>query len=203
MNTSKDHNPIEHFQKWFHEVDLAYPEQETNAMLFSTIGLDGFPKSRIVLLKRFTWEGFIFFTNYNSDKGKAISNNNHVSISFNWEAAKREVLIMGNAEKIPENLSEGYFESRPEGSKLSTWVSKQSEVIPSRKVLDDDLKYYENKFKHKDIPKPEYWGGYIVKPKIMEFTEHDSLVRFGRVTRYALQSDFNWSKEIAFISENT
>ncbi|GAA4272847.1 pyridoxamine 5'-phosphate oxidase [Aquimarina gracilis] len=198
MNASKDHNPIEHFQKWFHEVDTQFPEEETNAMFLSTIGKDGFPKSRIVLLKRFTWEGFIFFTNYNSEKGKAIAQNDRVSISFHWASAKREVFISGKAEKIPNNLSEGYFESRPEGSKLSTWVSNQSETIASRKVLDDRLKHFESKFKNKTIPKPEYWGGYIIKPYTLEFIENPKSARFCMVTKYTLQQDYSWSKHINY-----
>ncbi len=199
MNASEDHNPIEHFQKWFHEVETAHPKDEANAMQLSTIGLDGFPKSRIVLLKRFTWEGFIFFTNYNSEKGYAIAKNNKVSISFNWIASKREVSIMGKAEKIPNNLSEGYFESRPEGSKLSAWASNQSAIIPSRKVLKDRLEDFENKFKNKSIPKPEYWGGYIVKPYIMKFIEHETLMGFNKVITYKLQPNYEWSKNITFI----
>ncbi len=198
MSISNDYNPIEHFQRWFHKIDLEYPEDETNAMLLSTIGIDGFPKSRIVLLKRFTWEGFVFFTNYNSEKGKAIAANNNVSLTFNWKAAKREIHIAGKAEKITENLSEGYFESRPEGSKLSTWVSDQSEVIPSRKILDDRLKHFAEKFKNKNIPKPEYWGGYIIKPNLIEFIKHEPLVGFSQITKYVLQPDYKWSKQIRF-----
>ncbi|MBQ0734774.1 pyridoxamine 5'-phosphate oxidase [Aquimarina celericrescens] len=199
MSSSKDHNPVEHFQKWFHEVETAHPEDEANAMQLSTIGLDGFPKSRIVLLKRFTWEGFIFFTNYNSEKGMAITKNNKVSISFNWIASKREVSIMGKAEKIPNNLSEGYFESRPKGSKLSAWASNQSAIIPSRKILEDRLEDFKNKFKNKSIPKPEYWGGYIVKPFIMKFIEHEALMGFNKVITYKLQPNYEWSKNITFI----
>ncbi|MEW7290009.1 pyridoxamine 5'-phosphate oxidase [Aquimarina sp. 2304DJ70-9] len=198
MSSPNDHNPIQHFQRWFQEVDIAHPEDEANAMLLSTIGIDGFPKSRIVLLKRFTWEGFIFFTNYNSEKGRAIAVNNNASISFNWVASKREILISGKVEKIAKNLSEGYFKSRPEGSKLSTWISKQSEVISSRKILEDRLKYYETKFKNKNIPKPEYWGGYIIKPNLMEFIKHDPLVGLSQITKYVLQPDYSWSKQIYF-----
>ncbi len=198
MNSTNDYNPIAHFQKWFHEVDMAHPEDEVNTMLLSTIGLDGFPKNRIVLLKRFTWEGFVFFTNYNSDKGKAIAKNNKVSVVFNWSSSRREVLIIGKAEKLPKNLSEGYFESRPRGSKLSAWASQQSDVIPSREVLDDRLMYYELNFKNKTIPKPEHWGGYIIKPSQIRFIEHDRLVGFSRITQYDLQSDYSWSKEIKY-----
>ncbi len=199
MSIPNDHNPIEHFQRWFHEVDIAHPEDETNTMLLSTMGLDGYPKNRIVLLKRFTWEGFIFFTNYDSEKGKAIEKNNHVSASFNWATSKREVYIMGRAEKIAENLSEGYFESRPEGSKLSAWVSKQSDIISSREVLDERLRFYEVKFKNKNIPKPKYWGGYIIKPNAIKFIESDPLVGFKRIIKYKLQPDYIWSKSVEFI----
>ena len=198
MKNTGDHNPIEHFQQWFYEVDRTYPEQETNAMLLSTIGLDRFPKSRIVLLKRFTWEGFIFFTNYNSEKGKAIEMNNNVSILFNWNTSKRKIMISGKAEKIAKNLSEGYFDSRPEGSKLSAWISHQSEIIPSRKVLENRLKKYETKFRNTIIPKPTYWGGYIIKPSQIEFEEYNPFEDFTRVINYKLQSDYSWSKKITF-----
>jgi pyridoxamine 5'-phosphate oxidase len=187
-----NHNPIQHFQQWFYEVDKTHPQDEANAMLLSTIGVDGFPKSRIVLLKRFTWEGFIFFTNYNSEKGKAIAQNNKVAIAFNWAAAKKNVLIEGEAEKIAKNLSEGYFESRPEGSKLSAWASDQSKVVSSRKVLENQLKHYETKFKNQMIPKPEHWGGYIIRPNKFEFIEHHVKEGFSHNTKYKLQPDYNW-----------
>lgn len=194
MSTSEDYNPIEHFQQWYYEVEKAHPEDETNVMLLSTVGLDGFPKSRIVLLKRFTWEGFYFFTNYHSEKGKAIATNNKVSISFLWKKSKREVFISGKAEKIAENLSEGYFESRPLGSQLGAWASKQSEVVSSRKVLDNSLKHYENKYKNTPVPKPENWGGYLIKPEEIEFADHnpDNTASI----QYKLQKDYSWSREV-------
>lgn len=198
MNTSDDHNPIQHFQQWFYEIDKAYPEDEVNAMLLSTIGIDGFPKSRIVLLKRFTWEGFIFFTNYNSEKGKAIAKHNKVSIAFNWAAAKKEVIIEGEAKKIANNLSEGYFESRPKGSKLGAWASNQSEVVSSRKVLEKQLKEYEIKFQNQDIPKPKHWGGYLIIPNRFEFIEHNLKEKFNNITTYKLQSDYNWTRNTQY-----
>lgn len=196
MEISKNHNPIEHFQQWFHEVLNSHPEDEVNAMQLATIGIDGFPKSRIVLLKRFTWEGFIFFTNYKSEKGKAIANNNRTSLSFNWHKSKREVRVYGHTEKISENLSEGYFESRPRGSRLGAWVSKQSTVISSKTVLDRRMEQFEQKFKNKDIPKPTYWGGYIVKPIQMEFVKYNSLTTEHEVIKYTLQQDYSWLKTI-------
>ncbi|MGB1309200.1 MAG: pyridoxine/pyridoxamine 5'-phosphate oxidase, partial [Oceanihabitans sp.] len=124
-------NPMELFQKWFYAVDANFPEEETNAMTVSTIGLDGFPKNRVVLLKKYTYEGFIFYTNYKSEKGKAIAANPNVCLSFFWAAAERQVIIKGTAEKLAENLSDGYFESRPRGSQLGAIVSNQSEIIRS------------------------------------------------------------------------
>lgn len=201
LDSSQEHNPMQLFQQWFYEVDKTYPEIEVNAMLFSTIGVDGFPKSRIVLLKRFTWEGYIFFTNYNSEKGKAIAQNNKVSILFNWAVAKREVLISGKAEKIAKNLSEGYFESRPEGSKLSAWASNQSEVVSSRKILDDQLKQYEIKFQNQAIPKPSNWGGYLIRPDKIEFIEYSPLTGLKCTTKYKLLPDYNWSKHTHYTNK--
>ena len=115
-------NPMELFQKWFYEVEESDGDTEVNAVTVSTIGADGFPKSRVVLLKKFTWEGFIFFTNYRSEKGKAIALNPNVCLSFFWQGIERQVIIKGVAEKLSENLSDGYFESRPDGSKLGAWA---------------------------------------------------------------------------------
>jgi pyridoxamine 5'-phosphate oxidase len=184
-------NPLEVFQKWFHEVDENFDMGETNAMTLSTIGLDGFPKSRVVLLKKYTYEGFIFYTNYESEKGKAILNNPNVCISFFWPAAERQIIIKGKAEKIATNLSDGYFESRPRGSQLGALVSNQSDTIESRAILEDRLKQLEIKFEGKEIPRPDFWGGFIVKPVEMEFWQgrpnrlHDRL-------RFQLDADYNW-----------
>ena len=126
-------NPIELFRNWFIEVETHYPVEEVNAMTLATIGLDEFPKSRVVLLKKYTHEGFIFYTNYNSEKGKAIAANPNVCLSFFWPSAERQIIIKGTAEKIAPNLSDGYFESRPRGSQLGALISNQSEVINNRR----------------------------------------------------------------------
>ena len=162
-------NPLELFRNWFNEVDQHFPEDETNAMTISTIGIDGFPKNRVVLLKKFTFEGFIFYTNYLSEKGKAIEHNPNVCLSFFWHGAERQIIIKGKAEKIAANLSDGYFESRPKGSQLGAIASNQSEVIPNRQFLEDKLKALEKEYTSKEIVRPEFWGGYMVKPISIEF----------------------------------
>ncbi len=139
-------NPMELFQKWFFEADEFEGMEEANAMSVSSIGLDGFPKTRIVLLKKFTWEGFIFYTNYMSEKGRAIAANPNLCLNLFWQGLERQIIIKGVAEKIAPNLSDGYFESRPDGSKLGAWASNQSEVADSRRVLDEKLEFYEKKF---------------------------------------------------------
>ncbi len=187
-------NPIELFRDWFLAADESNFVHEANAMNISTIGLDGFPKNRMVLLKKFTWEGFIFYSNYNSEKGKAIAGNSNVCLSFFWQTSERQIIIKGVAEKLPENLSDGYFESRPDGSKLGAWASNQSEVVSSRDELDKTLKDYETKFRNSEILRPENWGGYIVKPISIEFWQGRPNRMHDRI-RYTLQADFNWKKE--------
>ncbi|POS02067.1 pyridoxamine 5'-phosphate oxidase [Flavobacterium croceum DSM 17960] len=187
-------DPINLFHKWFYETEDFGGVDEVNAMTLSTVGLDGFPKSRVVLLKKFNEEGFVFYTNYNSEKGKSILQNPKVCLSFFWPSIERQVIIKGIAQKTSENISDNYFASRPDGSKLGAIASNQSEVIPNRAFLEDKLHALEKEFEGKEIPRPKYWGGFLVIPHEVEFWQGRPNRLHDRI-RFTLQPDYNWKIE--------
>lgn len=189
-----DENPMMQFQKWFYETEEFGGVEEVNAMTVSTIGIDGFPKARIVLLKKYDENGFTFVTNYDSEKGKALFENPHVCLSFFWPSIERQVIIKGLAEKQSEAYSEGYFHSRPQGSQLGAVVSPQSQVIPNREFLDEELLKLEKEFEGKEIPRPVNWGGVLVRPVSIEFWQGRPNRLHDRI-RYILLESGDWKTE--------
>lgn len=187
---SVDENPMQQFRKWFYEVQDSGGVDEVNAMTVNTIGTDGFPKGRVVLLKKYDEYGFYFYTNYESEKGRAIANNNKVSLSFFWPNMERQIIIKGTAEKTSEADSTNYFHSRPKGSQLGAVVSHQSEVVESREVLEKNLAELEKKYETEEVPKPDNWGGILVKPISIEFWQGRPNRLHDRI-RYRLK-DSDW-----------
>lgn len=178
-------NPMTLFNNWFNEADQSELIGEANAVTLSTLGEDGYPSSRIVLIKQFDESGFVFYTNYDSKKGKAISNNSKVCLSFFWPELERQVIIRGNASKVDASDSDAYFNSRPKGSQLGALVSNQSQVIEDRKALDDRLSQLEKEYSDKPVKRPKHWGGFVVLPEYIEFWQ-------GRMNR--LHDRFLFSK---------
>lgn len=163
-----DPNPIRQFQSWMEQA-LAAELEEPYAMTLSSIGLDGFPDSRIVLLRKADENGFTFFTNYDSQKGIQIQKHPQVSINFFWAGLERQVRIKGTIRKLSEEDSDAYFNSRPRESQVGAWASQQSQFLESREWLEKRVQELSIEFENKPVPRPMHWGGYLVEPVQIEF----------------------------------
>jgi pyridoxamine 5'-phosphate oxidase len=188
-----DQNPYQQFEKWFQEA-LNAKVVEPNAMTLATSNVSGVPSARVVLLKEFTDEGFVFYTNYNSKKGREIAESPYVALVFFWPDLERQVRIEGVVERVSDEESTAYFKSRPKGSQLGALSSPQSEIIANRKVLEEKLEDLTRKYEAKEIEKPEYWGGYRVIPNRIEFWQGRSNRLHDRIL-YVQNKDQSWKFE--------
>jgi pyridoxamine 5'-phosphate oxidase len=188
-----DPDPLVEFRSWYRLAEESGVPQP-DAMTLATTTPDGIPSARMVLLKGVDDGGFVFFTNYESRKAQELSENPRAALILYWSAIRRQVRITGRAERLSQPESEEYFRSRPRGSRLAAWASRQSEVIADRSVLEDEYRRLENEYTDADVPLPPFWGGYRVTPDVVEFWKgrenrlHDRL-------RYTRRRDGSWAVE--------
>ncbi|MEO7263828.1 MAG: pyridoxamine 5'-phosphate oxidase [Ferruginibacter sp.] len=187
-----DKDPFAQFTKWWMQA-MASNIDDVNAMTLATANKLGIPSARIVLLKDYDEKGFVFFTNFLSHKANDLEENPNAALVFYWKELERQVRIQGSTTKVNNSISDAYFESRPEGSKLGAWASPQSTVIPGRHVLEIKINELQNLYAGKEIMRPAFWGGYNLKPSVIEFWQgrqnrlHDRL-------QYRLQEN-DWKLE--------
>ena len=161
-------DPFTQFQRWFGEVEEA-GYREPNAMVLSTVTADGWPSARNVLLKRIDAEGFVFFTNYTSDKAVEMDGSGRAALTFSWTELRRQIRVIGITERLSDDESDGYWISRPRGSQLGAWASDQSAIVPDRETLEHAFAAAEQRWADRPGERPDHWGGYRVRPHAIEF----------------------------------
>ena len=193
LENDVDANPLTQFQKWWDQA-IASELLEPNAMTLATASTDGLPSARIVLLKGFDENGFVFYTNYESFKAMQLDENPKACLVFHWKELERQVRIMGIVSKVSPEESNEYYQSRPVGSRIGAWASPQSKVIDNRQWLEEAFEKRKNEFENGGVPLPPHWGGYVVKPVIIEFWQG----RFSRLhdrIQYTLEASGAWKIE--------
>lgn len=185
-------DPLSFFQRWFDEA-LAAAVTEVNAMTLATSDAQGRPHARIVLLKGLEEGGFVFYTNYNSDKGREISESEFAALVFFWPELQRQVRIEGRVQKVAPEVSDTYFQSRPAGSRIGAWASPQSSEISGRSVIESNEQEFSSRFADGNIPRPEHWGGYVVIPERIEFWQGRASRLHDRIA-FALAASGVWRK---------
>ncbi len=185
-------NAMDQFTQWWDEATQSNID-EVNAMTLATVTRNGLPTARIVLLKGYDENGFVFFTNYLSNKGKELAGNPHAALLFFWKELERQVRIEGTVEKLSNEENDEYFNSRPAGSRIGAWASHQSAVIEYRQVIEQNVARYTEIFGTENIPRPDHWGGYRVRPNLLEFWQGRSSRLHDRL-QYTLENG-SWKRE--------
>ena len=193
LETDVAENPIQQFTRWWDDA-LNSAIDEVNAFTLATATIEGKPSARIVLLKGYNESGFVFYTNYTSNKGNQLAHNPEAAMVFFWKELERQVRIEGIAEKVSEEESDAYFFSRPAGSRIGAWASPQSKVIDKREVIEENAAKYEKMFEDGVIPRPQHWGGYRIRPTMIEFWQGRSNRLHDRI-QYCLDEKEGWKIE--------
>ena len=197
LNESEvSHNPLDQFNKWLQEA-IKNQVPEPNAMVLATVNKDGQPGARNVLLKSADDNGFIFFSNKNSDKATDLKQNPNCTLLFSWLSQHRQVIVKGKAEEISKEESNTYFQTRPYGSRISAWVSNQSQLIKNREELETKVKEFMDKYPE-NVPMPDHWGGYLVKPESIEFWQGRYSRLHDRIRYFRSDTKSDWEMQRYF-----